>query len=186
MKKITSNGVYVFSFLLVCFLAPPKNAAAQETYEPARSGFTFLVKAGTGFQQDAALGKSAFGFGGFDIGIGDFLNENLAVMLRLSAVEVTYDNLFNFNQTSGFAGATLQYWMASRFYIEGGPGVGFSRLSNFDNGYHAGISVLAGAGMSLRTWGKHNILIGIEYSPAFFASDDIIHNAGLRVGYQLY
>ena len=173
------------AFCLLALLIPV-TTQAQSSQQPMRKGFTLVVKAGTGFQQDGRFNESAFGLEGFDIGLGEFLTEDLAVMLRVSTVEVTYDNLFGFNQVSGFAGATLQYWMNNRFYVEGGPGVGFSRIKNVGDNTAVGISALAGVGMSVHAWGKHNILVGIEYSPSFYTSESTIHSAGLKVGYQLY
>ena len=185
-KKNMTYTARIITTLSLLALVFPVTAHAQLSEEPLRKGFTLVVKAGTGFQQDGRINDAAFGLQGVDLGLGEFLNKDLAVMLRISTVDVTYDNLFGFNQVSGFAGATLQYWMNDRVYIEGGPGIGFSRIKNRGDNTAIGISALAGAGMSVHAWGKHNILVGIEYSPAFYTTKSTIHSAGLKVGYQLF
>ena len=147
-----------------------------------RGGFTFLVDAGVGIQNDSSIEETAVGLSGLSFGVGAFLTENLAPMFRLSATIVNYDlSGFDYGQTSGFAGPSLQYWLSDRFNVEGGAGLGFWRGDTDEDS--RGFGLLLAAGYSIFNRGKHNVQLGVHYTPAF-TDPGTVHNFGFTFGYQ--
>ena len=150
---------------------------ASQNGEALRS----LLNLGFGVQQDAFLEESANGLSGLNLGVGRFLTEDLALMFRFSGTNVSYDFGFlgDYNQVSGVAGPTLQYWVSDRFNLEGGLGVGFWNSEGPDE---RGVGLILGAGVTLFNRGKHNLQLGFEYAPAF--TEGTVHNVGFAFGYQ--
>ena len=164
-------------------------AMAQSTYPVQRKGFTILINAGAGVQDEAGrmvlgpeLESSDVGLL-VNLGIGDFLKHDLAVMLRFSATRTKKAYLGNSHQASGVAGITLQYWFKGQHYFEAGPGVGFVAREVGET--HAGIGAIVGLGTSIYNRGRHNVHVGLEYAPAVILGN-AVHNFGLNVGYQLF
>src|SRR5688572_22085986 len=152
-------------------------ASAQD-----RGGFTALVDAGLGIQNDSSIEETAVGLSGLSFGVGAFLTEDLAAMFRLSATIVSYDlSGLDYSQTSGFAGPSLQYWLSDRFNVEGGAGLGFWRGDTDEDS--RGFGLLLGAGYSIFNRGKHNVQLGVHYTPAF-TDPGTVHNVGFTFGYQ--
>lgn len=156
---------------------------AQAKDEPERRGFTILVNLGVGIQHDEFFGDSAVGFGGANLGIGGFLTKDLALMFRFSGTNVTYDQgLFgNFGQVSGVVGGTVQYWASDRFSLEGGLGLGFWN-DEFEFSDPA-LGLIFGAAGTVFNRGKHNLVVGGEYAPAF-TEGGTVHNLCFTFGYQ--
>ena len=152
------------------------NALAQD-----RGGFTAMADIGLGIQNDSAIEETAAGLSGLNAGVGGFLNENLALMFRIAGTNVSYDLGVDYDQVSGFAGPSLQYWLSDRFNVEAGGGVGYWSGSTDED--DQGFGLLLGAGFSVFNRGKHNLQVGVQYAPAF-TEPGTVHNFGFTFGYQ--
>jgi hypothetical protein len=153
-------------------------ASAQD-----RGGFTALVDIGAGVQHDAAIDETAAGTAGLGFGIGRFLTRDVGLLFRVAGTTVNYDleAAGEYGQSSGFVGPSVQYWLSDRFNIEAGAGWGFwSAASDEDE---TGLGLILGAGVTLFNRGKHNLQLGVQYSPAF-TDPATVHNIGLTFGYQ--
>ena len=165
----------------------PATASAPVNFD--REGFTLLLSLGLGFQ--SIEGESETGLGGLNLGIGGFIQDNLAVMARVSGTNVS-DNESGVEASllSGTFGVTLQYWVNDKLYLEAGPGLGFARAEVSVAGLgsasedETGFGLILGGGFVVFNQGKSNIHIGIEYAPVFVESFNI-NNIGVTVGYQL-
>ena len=147
-----------------------------------RGGFTALVDFGVGVQRDASIDETAVGLAGVNLGVGGFLNRDLALMFRISGTNVTYDlGGVDYDQASGVAGAALQFWLSDKFNVEAGGGVGFWRGDTEED--NQGFGLILGAGVSIFNRGKHNLQLGIQYAPAF-TDPGTVHNVGFTFGYQ--
>jgi hypothetical protein len=141
------------------------------------------VNAGVGFQTDTVLEDSATGLAGLNLGVGGFLNENVALLFRISGTNVTYeDTFFELNQVSGVVGATVQFWPSDRFTLEAGGGAGFWNLGDESE---SGPGLVLGAGVVLLDHRRHKLHFGAEYAPAF-PDAGTVHNLGLTIGYQYH
>jgi hypothetical protein len=153
--------------------------SSQAPAERTRGGFTILVNLGFGVQNDTYVDESAGGLAGANLGIGGFVNPKLAVLGRFSGTNVNYDL---FGQVSGVVGATLQYWATDRFIVEGGAGIGYWTA---EGDSETGFGLIVGASGVVFNRGKHNLLVGVEYAPAFTDSGTV-HNLGFTFGYQFH
>jgi hypothetical protein len=153
------------------------SGSAQETV-PNRSGFTLLLNLGVGFQRDEFYGSTETGVGGINLGLGAFVNDDLALMFRLSGTNVSYGGT---RQTSGVGGPALQYWVNDRVHLEGGVGIGFWDVEGTNEG---GLGLIFGAGYSVFNNTGHNLYLGVEYAPAF-TEPETVHNFGIVFGWQL-
>lgn len=174
-----------FHSIVACFVLllnlPTLQGFAQGDHD--RGGFTLLLAYGPGMQSDAGHQTSTVGFGGLRMGMGHFLKNDLAVILRASATNINHDNILVGSQTAGLLATSLQYWPIDRLYLEAGPGISFRSRKNID-GSQLGIGMLVGTGAVIYSRGKHSLQIGLEYAPAFLVGDRI-HNVGISLGYQL-
>jgi hypothetical protein len=156
--------------------------AATRAQAQDRGGFTAMVDLGVGVQRDSAIDETAVGIAGINLGVGGFLNENLALMFRLSGTSVDYElSGGEYGQTSGVTGAAIQYWLSDRINVEAGGGVGFWSGSTDEN--NQGFGLILGAGYSVFNRGKHNLQVGVQYAPAF-TDPGTVHNFGFTFGYQ--
>jgi hypothetical protein len=169
--------VRITVFTAFAILIAGNRAIAQD-----RGGFTALVDFGAGVQHDSGLEESAFRLAGVSFGVGGFLTDDLALMFRLAGTTVDYDlNGFEYGQSSGFVGPSLQYWLSDRLNVETGAGVGFWRGDTDED--NLGFGLLLGAGYSIFNRGKHNLQLGVHYAPAF-TDPGTVHNLGFTFGYQ--
>jgi hypothetical protein len=172
---VKRNPMLIAIVALACLAA----AGSAQQATPDRSGFTLLLNIGVGIQRDEFFGVTETGLGGLNLGLGGFVDENLALLFRTSGTNVSYDGG---RQTSGTAGATLQYWVNDRVNVEGGVGIGFW---NFENGGDdTGLGLVLGAAYSIWNNERHSLSVGIEYAPAF-TDPETVHNFGLVFGWQL-
>lgn len=169
--------------------SPGNRVASSNQANFNRDGFTLLLSIGLGFQ--AIEGESETGLGGLNLGLGGFINENLAVMARVSGTTVSdSESGIEASLTSGTFAVALQYWINDKLYVEGGPGLGFARAElsiaglGSETADETGFGLVLGAGFVVFNKGKNNIQIGLEYAPAF-VEDLNINNIGITVGYQL-
>ena len=156
--------------------------AGGRAFAQDRGGFTALVDVGVGIQSDSSIEETAVGLSGLNFGIGGFLTQDLALIFRLSGTSVDYDlGELEYGQTSGFAGPALQFWLSDRLNVEAGAGVGFWRGDGDED--NQGFGLQLGAGYSIYNRGKHNLQLGVHYSPAF-TEPGTVHNFGFTFGYQ--
>jgi hypothetical protein len=155
---------------------------AGRAFAQDRGGFTALVDFGAGVQNDSGLEEAAAGLAGVGAGFGAFLTDDLALMFRIAGTTVDYDlNGFEYGQTSGMIGASVQYWLSDRLNLETGAGVGFWRGDTDED--NQGLGLVIGAGYSIFNRGKHNLQLGVHYTPAF-TEPGTVHNFGVTFGYQ--
>ncbi|HJU43234.1 MAG TPA: hypothetical protein VJ691_10485 [Vicinamibacterales bacterium] len=156
--------------------------SGASAYAQNRGGFTALVDLGVGVQRDTAIDETAVGLAGLGFGVGAFVNEDLAVMFRLTGTNVSYDLAGgDYGQSSGVGGAAAQFWLSDRLNVEAGAGFGFWRGDNDER--NRGLGLILGTGLSLWNRGKHNVQFGVQYLPAF-TDPGMVHNFGFTVGYQ--
>ncbi len=157
--------------------------------EPKRRGFTLLVNAGVGVRRDDLYEGTLTGFTS-NYGIGAFVTDRVAILARYTTTSTAARSLTHFSCSpepcyvglgAGVAGATAQFWVNSRFAIEGGAGLGFW----LDSGSRSdtGIGLILGGTASIVNRGSHRLTAGLEYAPAFTPSMTI-HTFGLVIGYQ--
>lgn len=129
------------------------------------------------------LEETAFGLGGLNVGVGGFINPNMALMFRIAGTNVHYDfgGLGNYNQVSGVTGGVLQIWLSNRVNVEVGGGLGF--WSGGDDTSDTGGGLILGAGFTVFNRGKHNLQIGVQYAPAF-TDPGSVQNISFTFGYQ--
>ena len=174
-----------------------QNRVIQSGVKPDRDGFTLLLSAGVGIQDDKGLEDNAVGLSGLNIGIGVFLNEQFALMARISGTTADYDIELGLNpepevrQVSGILALSGQYWVSDKVYVEGGPGVAifnaevdFGEILGTEEVNDRAFGVFLGAGFTLSNRGKNDLQLGIEYAPGFFEVGTI-HNIGFTLRYQL-
>ena len=164
-----------------CLAALFVNQGAALAQDDNRGGFTLLINGGYGVQHDSASGRSGDGQAGLNLGMGGFLNRNLALMFRVSETYVRSQAsvLGELNQASGVIGGTLQYWVSDRIAIEAGAGIGF-----VEDIYQADSpGLILGMTATIFNRGKHSLQAGVEYAPAFRQSRTI-SNVGFTIGYQ--
>ena len=165
------------AYAMVAIVLTGNQAFAQN-----RGGFTALVDLGVGVQRDTAIDETAVGLAGLGFGVGAFLNEDLAVMFRLTGTNVTYDLAGGeYGQSSGVGGAAAQFWLSDKLNVEGGAGFGYWRGDNDES--NRGFGLILGAGLSIWNRGKHNVQLGVQYLPAF-TDPGMVHNFGFTLGYQ--
>ena len=164
-------------FLVVIMLLAGERAFAQD-----RGGFTALVDLGVGIQNDTSIEETAVGLAGINFGVGGFMTPDLAIMFRLAGTNVNYDLVGGeYGQTSGVAGAAVQWWLSNRFNVEAGAGFGFWRGDTDED--NTGFGLLLGAGVPIFNRGKHSLQLGVQFAPAF-TEPGTVHNFGFTFGYQ--
>ena len=120
-----------------------------------RGGFTALVDAGVGVQNDSGIEETHTGLAGLSFGVGGFFSKEFALMFRLTGTTVGYD----------FGGAGWGFWSGDTDEDE------------------TGVGLILGTGVTLLNRGKHNLQFGVQYSPAF-TDPGTVHSVGFTVGYQ--
>ncbi len=158
-------------------------------------GLTVLINAGAGVRRDDFYSETLTGVTS-NFGIGGFVTDKVAILARYG--ETTMGTLDTHSSCvsivgsgspqpcgirvgSGVAGATAQFWVAKRFAIEGGGGLGFWNDSG--GGSDQGFGLILGATASILEPGSHLLTAGVTYMPVF-TSSVTIHAVGIVVGYQ--
>ncbi|MFK7844693.1 MAG: hypothetical protein AB8G77_05280 [Rhodothermales bacterium] len=93
----------------------------------------------------------------------------------------------DYRQSSEFFGTLLQFWTSSRFYIEGGSGIGIVRhsgLASLPPAHNIGFTALIGAGVVLYDSGIGFVKLGLE-NTFVILDEKHVNNLGLSLGYQL-
>ena len=151
----------------------PAVAQGQE-----RGGFTLIVDLGMGFQRDGSIGYTKKGVAGITGGVGVFLHDDTAFMLRLMGTSADYRGTL---QASGVFASTVQYWPADRLNVELGAGLGVRSMGDGSDG---GLGVIAGVGYTLFRAGSHSFQVAVQYAPAF-TQPATVHNFGVTFGWQV-
>jgi hypothetical protein len=150
--------------------------AAQTPLE--RGGFTLMLDLGLGLQRDEAFGTTESGLAGVNLGIGGFLTDRLALMLRESGTNVSYGPV---RQVSVVVAPALQYWANDRLSLTGGVGAGLWSIDDVNEG---GLGLVLGVHYALWQSGRHSLFLGVDYAPAF-TDPETVHNLGILFGWQL-
>jgi hypothetical protein len=158
-----------------------------------RSGFTLELTLGVGYQiysPDKGDSRKKVGLSGLNLGIGGFLNKDMAVLFRISGTNVTHDvSGLDMTTISAVGGPAVQYWFSNNVKVEAGAGFAVVRaeasaggvtISGDDEGW-GGILAL---GYDLWHNDNHSLQVGLEYAPAWY-DELLIHNVGLTFGWQL-
>jgi len=179
----------IVGFTAILFLAVNEQAQAQQNSKhPKPEGFTFQLNVGPGHHFGTYSGSSSSQIGQrISLGVGTYVKPNLAFYLRAMAARETLsrtiiDSDRKYTQTSAFLGASVQYWLSDRFFIEGGAGAGF--IDDHLAFAQTGFSTLFGAGVTLFENRDTRINLGIENTVTFIENRRV-HNVGLSLGIQL-
>jgi hypothetical protein len=165
--------------LSLVLLAGFATAGTAQSRSPDRQGFTMSFAAGVGLQRDEIAGETKTAGAGLDVGLGGFVNEELAILFRISGTNAKYGSLW---QTSGTAGAAAQYWIGDRLRLEGGVGGGFW---SYDQRRDVALGLILAAGYSIWHNATSSVSLGVEYAPAF-TDPDTVHNLGFVLAWQLH
>jgi len=152
-------------------------------------GMTFEANLGVGYVH---LGESYMGqsvttdtdaaLAGADVGIGGWLNPQLAVTLRITGVQVKYTQMGMTYPTDGnlvhaMIGPNVQYWVSPNIWLGGGVGGSTFRLvgSNSCTGDQCGTNGFGfnlRAGYSFGSGGPHVFNISVESNTGFYSQSD--------------
>jgi hypothetical protein len=177
-----SVGVRRTHLQVIVFVAFATLLVKVDAFAQNRGGFTVLVDAGVGVQNDTSIQQTEAGFAGVSFGVGSFLTRDFALMFRIAGTNVSYDLAAgDYGQVSGVAAPIVQYWLSDRLNLEAGAGVGF--WSGHTDEQESGLGLILGAGITIFNRGKHNLQFGVQYAPAF-TDPGTIHNVGFTIGYQ--
>jgi opacity protein-like surface antigen len=179
---------------IAAILLAPATAAAQYAMPvspanpPNRQGLTFEANLGLGFLQassDTQDSDTETALGGLDLGLGAFINPNLAISARVAGV--TYSDDVS-TISAVFFGPSAQYWVMPNVWVGGGLGLGVARASIDLGGSTAsdsetGFALDLRAGYTFNPNAKHSFNASIELTPAFI-EDTTFTGIGLLVGYQ--
>lgn len=188
---------------------PPPPGYAQYNPWQWHRGLTFEGNIGVGFMWARASSNDSnvsstsdtkVGFGGLNLGLGGWLNPQLALSIRVAGVTYTEDLGDNFSAslTGAFFGPSVQYWIDPHLWIGGGAGLAIARVIShddienvsFDEDNQTGFGLDLRAGYSFSSGATPNSWnISVEYTPGFFGSrsDDVtvqLNGFAILFGYQ--
>jgi hypothetical protein len=156
--------------------APPNPMAFHQ-------GVTFEANLGIGYARADAMGttdSSDAALAGADLGIGGWMNPNLAVTLRIAGVQVKSGNSTSTNGTlvNAFIGPVAQYWVDPHIWLGGGAGLSTFRLVGGDCvssstnqcGYN-GFGLDFRAGYSFGDT-QNTFNVSFEVNPGFYSIDN--------------
>lgn len=162
-----------------------------------RSGFTLELSLGFGIQfvvPSEGESDTDLGLGGLNLGIGGFLNNDMAVLFRFIGTTTFFDlaDGASARRTSGVAGPAFQYWPLDYLKLEAGIGLavvttevdintGFGTFIASDD--EVGFGVMAVVAAPFWHSEDHSLEFALEYAPGFF-EDGSIHNLIVAFGWQ--
>ncbi|MGE0871380.1 MAG: hypothetical protein AB7P03_22655 [Kofleriaceae bacterium] len=167
----------------------------QQPYQPPpgprRDGMTFELNLGLGFLTNSeADDESDTGIAGLDLGIGGWMNSNMAITGRIAAVTISDEPL---RLSHIFIGPTVQYWTNKNFWVGGGAGLSVLWLSIDDDFSDSDGDSINGFGLDLRagysfdTGSENTFNISLELTPGFYSEngfDTTITGVAFLLGYQ--
>lgn len=175
-------------------LAATATTAAAQGYQPApyvpppnHTGLTFEANIGFGMLRAAADDggevETESALGGLNLGIGGFINPQMALTLRIAGATHSEDGA---SITQAFGGPSLQYWLSDAAWLGGGIGLGVARLS-FDGSSESysesGVGLDLRAGYTFNPRAKHSFNVSAEITPTFLDGGTFTGIA-LLFGYQ--
>ncbi len=132
---------------------PPGYGPAPAAYGQApnhKHGMTFEANLGVGllwFSKDGESSDKETSLGGLNLGVGGWVNPQLAITLRVAGVTYSEDIMGETARlTAGFVGPSAQYWVSENAWIGGGLGLGFIQAT-----YAGQSESKTGLGLDLRT-----------------------------------
>lgn len=180
---------------------PPAQSYYQPQYQPVyqpqqpvslHDGVTFEANLGLGWARTSVEGQggdtSDLGVGGLSVGVGGWINPQIAVTGRIAGV--TIPGAGDARASAIFAGPAIQYWVDNRFWLGGGLGLGL--LAGQDQSGTQQDSI-AGFGLDLRVGytfnegSEHTINASLELNPGFFSENNssaTVTGIGILLGYQ--
>lgn len=176
--------------ILALILLAPATAFAQQyapTYQPppTKQGLTFEANIGFGMLRvasDSGDSDSENALGGLDLGIGTFMNPNMAISFRIAGVTYVDDGG---QITQAFAGPSLQYWAGPNIWFGGGLGLGVVRVTvdGFGSDSETKLGLDLRAGYTFNPTSKHSWNVSAEVTPTFF-DEGTITGIAFLLGYQ--
>jgi len=182
--------------------------AASAVAEPHHSGFTGDLGIGVGITTrpvesfsecfsttgacagvDTGVHKSTdveFGLAPLSLSLGGFLTPQVALLFRAAGTSYFVGNT---QYLDAFYGAVVEYWPHNRFFLGGGPGIGyFGRnplLSDGVSDYETAFALDARAGVALINGRDHDLTLSLEGTSGFY-SDATLFSAAFLVAWKWY
>lgn len=149
----------------------------------SRNGMTYLFSGGLTLQNaDVYFGRQTLGVEGPNLGIGRFLGDDVALLLRVLVANGFYER--NNHVLSLFLGITTQYWANEQVFFELGAGYAGTSV-NQGIGGDDGIGLSGRIGFKLSRMQEKSLFIDLSYSPLFLGVGRL-DNTGITLGYQIF
>jgi hypothetical protein len=117
------------------------------------------------------------GLAPLSLSLGAFLTPKVALLFRASGTSFFQGNT---QYVDTFYGAVVEVWPHDRFFVGGGPGVGYygtnPLLSDYNDG-QAAFALDARAGAALLQGRNHALTLSVEGSSGFYAEQTIFNGA---------
>lgn len=164
-------------------LPPPKEPQQLDEepgpITPASYRKSVTLEAALGLGVVASTGDAAdtgFGLSGVDLGIGGFLNPQLAITGRFTGVLTRGDN----SVAAMLFGGSAQYWLDDKLWVGGGAGLAVVTASGISRN---GFGFDGRAGYTFRQTGPHAFHASVEVTP-MIVSGTFLAGIAVLVGYQ--
>lgn len=184
MKKLLVNSLALMSLPL--FANAPVMAQPASTYDhEVKNGLTFELNLGIGSMivSSDTDSKSETSLAGLSLGIGGFVNKQLAVTARIAGGTYTDDAG---RLTQAFFGPAVQYWATPNVWLGGGIGLGVLAIdvngAGSDSNTDLGFDVRAGYTFNPGT--KHSFNISAEFTRSQ-ADNGAVSVVGVLAGWQI-
>ena len=171
----------------------PQPAYAQPSL---KQGLTFEANLGVGFmwvESDGDESDKEVALGGLNLGVGGWLNERMALSLRIAGTTYTdSEGDVDLRFTTGILGPHLQYWVDDHFWLGGGAGIGVAAVTIEGPGIsesesETGFGLDLRAGYTFSTTSEHTWNVSFELTPSFITINDrdyTFYGAAVLFGYQ--
>ncbi|HEY4244902.1 MAG TPA: hypothetical protein VGM88_34040 [Kofleriaceae bacterium] len=182
MRAQVVVAVVVVGSSLPAFAQPAVTPPAPSIFD-THKGALLEVDAGIGYVRASVIGggssDSALGVEGPDVGLGLWLDPQLSLQLRFTAVSCHDDgNWF----TQYFLGPSIQYWLSDTVWVSGGAGAAAIRSSG-NTTWGWGLDLRGGYALTPK------MDLSIEVNPAFYKrADTSVSFTGIAVmfGYHFF
>ena len=166
---------------------------------PKREGFTLTLNIGASLQSvqpKKSDGNSEVGLAGLNLGLGGFINPEMAVLFRISGSTTKQEVAPGIDATylHGFAGPSLQYFVNDWLRLEAGLGMSiiraqaeavvFGQKVKFE-GDDRGFGALLAAAATVWQDQDHQLYVGLELVPGFF-DDGKVLTSSVVFGWQMF
>jgi hypothetical protein len=153
---------------------------------PQRDGVTVGLDIGLGITSISADGggsESQTGLSGLNLSLGGFMSPNMAVLLRLSGTTFS-DDFGPGSAISAFLGGEVQAWVAPKFFVGGGAGIGILGHTEYDD-TESGFAITGRAGYEIVQGRSSGFHVALEVTPSFYEGARVT-SIGLQIGWQHY